>query len=46
MKLGRHAKYGDHFAGIIDDVRIYNYVLSETDIAKIFAGEELAKSEN
>jgi hypothetical protein len=46
LKLGRHAKYGDHFAGLIDDVRIYNYALSEADIAKIFKGEELTKSGN
>jgi hypothetical protein len=46
LKLGRHSLYGDHFAGIIDDVRIYNYALSQTEIAKIFAGKKLGKGEN
>jgi len=38
--------YGDHFGGTIDDVRIYNYALSQADIAKIFAGKELGKGGN
>lgn len=46
LKLGRHAKYGDHFAGAIDDVRIYNYALSQADIDKILTGKELGKGGN
>ena len=46
MKLGRHSLYGDHFAGTIDDVRIYSYALSQADIAKIFAGKDLAEGGN
>ena len=46
LKLGRHSLYGDHFAGIIDDVRIYNYALSQAEIAKVFAGKELGKGRN
>jgi len=38
--------YGDHFGGTIDDVHIYNFALSQADIAKIFAGKELGKSGN
>jgi len=38
--------YGDHFGGTIDDVRIYNYALSEANIAKIYAGKELGKGRN
>lgn len=44
LKLGRHSRYPDHFAGIIDDVRIYNYALSQVDIAALYAGKELGKS--
>ncbi len=46
LKLGRHSFYGDHFGGMIDDVRIYSYALSEADIAKIFAGKDLRKGLN
>jgi hypothetical protein len=46
LKLGRHSLYGDHFGGIIDDVRIYNYALSEADIAAIYAGKELGEGRN
>jgi len=43
MKLGRHSMYGDHFAGTIDDVRVYSYALSQVEIAKIFAGKDLTE---
>ncbi len=46
LKLGRHSQYGDHFGGTIDDVHIYNFALSQADIAKIFAGKDLGKSGN
>jgi len=46
LKLGKHSLYGDHFGGTIDDVHIYNFALSQADIAKIFAGKELGKSGN
>ncbi|MCP4610324.1 MAG: LamG domain-containing protein [Planctomycetes bacterium] len=46
LKLGRHSLYGNYFAGAIDDARIYNFALSQADIAKIFAGKELGKSGN
>jgi len=35
-----------HFTGKIDDVRIYNYALSEADIAAIYAGKELGEGGN
>ncbi|MCH7559045.1 MAG: LamG domain-containing protein [Planctomycetes bacterium] len=34
------------FNGLIDELSIYNYALSQADIAKIFAGKELGKSVN
>ena len=46
LKLGRHSLYGDHFGGIIDDARIYNYALSQADITKIFTGKKLGKGAN
>jgi hypothetical protein len=46
LKLGRHSLFGDHFAGTIDDVRIYNYALSQAEIAKIYAGKELGEGGN
>ena len=46
LKLGRHSLYGDYFGGTIDDARIYNYALSQADIAKIFTGKELGKGGN
>jgi hypothetical protein len=46
LKLGRHSRYSDHFAGIIDDVRIYNYALSQVEIAELHAGRELGKGGN
>jgi hypothetical protein len=38
--------FGDHFAGTIDDVRIYNYALSQAEIAKIYVGKELGEGGN
>ncbi|UCG58920.1 MAG: hypothetical protein JSU70_05285 [Phycisphaerales bacterium] len=37
LKLARHSIYGDHFAGVIDDVRLYSYDLSGDEIAAIFS---------
>lgn len=44
LTLGRHAYDTDaanHFAGVIDDVRIYNYPLAETDVVALFSGKAL-----
>jgi len=35
LKLGRHATRDGHFAGTIDDVRIYNIVLDEAEVAAL-----------
>ncbi len=35
LKLGRHALRDGHFAGTIDEVRIYNTVLGEAEIAAL-----------
>jgi hypothetical protein len=40
--LGRHAYDRDpvnHFAGTIDDVRIYNYPLAKTEVAALYSGK-------
>ena len=34
------------FNGMIDDVRIYNYALSNKEIAAIYAGREIGKRTN
>jgi hypothetical protein len=39
LKFGRHSTRQDYFSGKVDDVRIYNYALSETDIAGLVAGK-------
>jgi len=36
LKLGRHAVSSDYFGGTIDDVRIYNYALSEGKITALY----------
>jgi hypothetical protein len=46
LKLGRHSLYGDHFAGSIDDARIYNYALSQVEIAALYTGKELSTPGN
>ncbi|MCP4608695.1 MAG: tetratricopeptide repeat protein [Planctomycetes bacterium] len=35
LKLGRHAITRDYFSGTIDDVRIYDYALSESEIKSL-----------
>jgi len=37
LKFAKHANYGDHFEGTIDDVRIYSYDLSADEVAAIYA---------
>lgn len=42
LTLGRHAydrEPENHFAGVIDDVRIYNYPLAKTNVAALHAGK-------
>ncbi len=39
LKLGRHARDSACFNGTIDDVRIYNYALSQADIAALAGGQ-------
>jgi len=34
------------FKGLIDDVRIYNYALSQAEVAAIYAGKEFGKGRN
>ncbi len=36
LKLGRHARDNACFAGVIDDVRIYNYGLSEEQVKELY----------
>jgi len=36
LKFGRHAMTEDYFRGTIDDVRIYNYALSEEQIKALY----------
>jgi hypothetical protein len=36
LKLGRHARDNSYFAGTIDDVRLYNYSLSETQVKELY----------
>ncbi|HUS74111.1 MAG TPA: LamG-like jellyroll fold domain-containing protein [Sedimentisphaerales bacterium] len=37
LKFARHANYGDHFEGTIDDVRIYSYDLTADEVTAIYA---------
>ncbi len=39
LKFGRHAAGENYFHGTIDDVRIYNYALSESEIKAICSGK-------
>ncbi|VUT28087.1 MAG: hypothetical protein SYNGOMJ08_00648 [Candidatus Syntrophoarchaeum sp. GoM_oil] len=39
INIGTSPSYGKYFSGIIDEVRIYNYALSETEIQELLAGE-------
>lgn len=42
LTIGRHAYDRDpvnHFAGTIDDVRIFNYAIPETEVAALFSGK-------
>jgi hypothetical protein len=44
LKLGKHALYTNatnHFGGILDDVRIYNYPLSQAEITALYSGQTL-----
>jgi hypothetical protein len=44
LTLGRHAHDRDpvnHFAGTIDDVRIYNYPLAKMEVAALYSGKTL-----
>jgi hypothetical protein len=47
LKIGREPFNGIClFNGLMDDLRIYNYALSQVDIAKLFAGKELREGRN
>ena len=39
LKLGKHARDNYCFAGLIDDVRLYNYGLAEAQIRQLFEGK-------
>jgi hypothetical protein len=38
LLLGKHAWQEGYFAGVIDDVRIYERPLSDQDVTNLFAG--------
>jgi len=38
LDIGRRAASGRYFPGRIDDVRIYNYALSQEDVAQVYNG--------
>jgi hypothetical protein len=40
LKLARHATAENYFHGVIDDVRLYNYALSESEIKAICSDKE------
>lgn len=42
-KIGGDTIDGEYFDGAIDDVRLYNYALSQADIAAVFTGKEPGK---
>jgi hypothetical protein len=45
--IGENAQEtGRYWNGLIDDVRIYSYALSEAELAAIYAGKELGKGGN
>ena len=37
LKFARHANYGDHFKGTIDDICLYSYDLSADEVAAIYS---------
>ena len=37
LKFAKHANYGDHFKGTIDDVCLYSYDLSADEVAAIYS---------
>ncbi len=41
VRIGGRLSNGRHFAGLIDDVRIYNRVLTEAEIQAVVAGTDL-----
>jgi hypothetical protein len=43
LKFARHANYGDHFKGTIDDVCLYSYDLSADEVAAIYSETEEEK---
>ncbi len=43
LKFAKHANYGDHFEGTIDDVRIYSYDLSADEVAAIYSDRKEEK---
>lgn len=45
-KIGGDVIDSEYFNGLIDDVRIYNYALSEDEVAAVYAGKELTKRRN
>ncbi|MGB2806274.1 MAG: LamG domain-containing protein [Sedimentisphaerales bacterium] len=45
LKFAKHANYGDHFEGTIDDVRIYSYDLSADEVAALYEDSLAASAE-
>jgi hypothetical protein len=39
-------RYGDQYIGKLDDVRIYNYALSQDEISRIYKATAPALTEN
>jgi hypothetical protein len=44
LKLGRHAAAAQFFTGTVDDARVYNEALTESDIKSIMFGTGIAKA--
>jgi hypothetical protein len=36
LKFARHANYGDHFEGNLDDICIYSYDLTADEVAALY----------
>jgi hypothetical protein len=45
LKFARHANYGDHFKGTIDDVCLYSYDLSADEVAALYEDSLAASAE-
>ncbi len=46
INIGSNPSYGANFDGVIDEVRIYNYALSQSEINSIYEGDIEPSTEN